>query len=144
MLFGSDRSTLRRTIAGAWARRVQGLPLEVAQARIADVVAMHPEYHCLIADPQSLHRDFGAEDGSTNPFLHMALHLSLHEQRASDRPPGVTRLLDTLVRRTGDVHAADHEAMECLAQVLWEAQRAQSLPAEEQYLECLRARARRR
>lgn len=144
MLFGSDRTALRRTFAQAWARRVQGLPLEPAQARIADVVAMHPEYHSLLADPESLQRDFGPDDGVGNPFLHMALHLSLCEQRASDRPPGVTRLLDALSRRSGDLHTAEHEAIECLAQVLWQAQRAGSVPAEGRYLECLRSRARRR
>jgi len=144
MLFGSDRAALRRTFADAWARRAQGLPLEVTQSRIADVVAMHPEYHSLLADAASLQRDFGAQDGDSNPFLHMAMHLALHEQRASDRPPGVRRLLDELLRRAADAHAAEHAAMECLAQVLWEAQRAGTLPAEGHYLACLRARARRR
>jgi hypothetical protein len=144
MLFGSDRAELRRIFAQAWARRVQGLPLESAQARIADVVAMHPEYHSLLADAQSLQRDFGPDESGGNPFLHMALHLSVREQYASDRPPGVAALLDALLRRTGDRHAADHEAMECLAQVLWEAQRAGTVPAEDRYLECLRLHVRRR
>lgn len=143
MLFGSDRTALRRTFAQAWARRVQGLPLEPSQARIADVVAMHPEYHSLLEDAQSLQRDFGSDEGGGNPFLHMALHLSVREQQASDRPPGVAALLDALLRRTGEQHAADHEAMECLAQVLWEAQRAGTVPAEDRYLACLRLRVRR-
>lgn len=144
MLFGSDRTTLRRTFAQAWARHEQGLPLDAAQARIVDVIAMHPEYHRLMAEPQSLERDFGLDDGATNPFLHMALHLSVREQQATDRPPGSARLLAALQRRRADTHAGEHEAMECLGRALWEAQRAGQMPDEARYLACLRTRGRRR
>ena len=36
------------------------------------------------------------------------------------------------------VHDAEHKMMECLGRILWEAQRNQSLPDDNAYLECLK------
>ncbi|MDH3453113.1 MAG: DUF1841 family protein [Gammaproteobacteria bacterium] len=35
-------------------------------------------------------------------------------------------------------HEAEHAMMECLGQVLWNAQRGAQLPDEAEYLDCLR------
>ena len=140
MIYSSDRATLRRTFADAWRKRRDGSPLDPQEARIADVVAAHPEYHALLDDPRALDRDFTPEGGEANPFLHMAMHLTLGEQRATDRPPGVARELERLARRLGDVHAAEHAAMECLGRVLWESGRSGRMPDEKDYLECMRGR----
>lgn len=144
MLFGTDRNTLRRTFAEAWRRRVMGLVLEPLQARIAQVVEAHPEYHAVVQDTDSLDRDYTPENGQTNPFLHMAMHLALLEQRATDRPSGIARALELVDLKLGDPHAAEHEAMECLGRVMWEAQRAGTAPDEHDYLECVRRLGRRR
>ncbi len=144
VIYGSDRAALRRAFAEAWRKRLEGLPLEPMEARIADVVGAHPEYRRAVEDPGSLQRDYAPDAGETNPFLHMAMHLALVEQRASDRPPGIARALADLARRLGDEHAAEHAAMECLGEALWQAQRAGALPDEGRYLACVRALARRR
>jgi len=61
-----------------------------------------------------------------------------------DQPPGVRNVFDKLAAR-GDEHAAMHQMMDCLGEVIWSAQRAgEAVPADqmtERYLECLRRRA---
>jgi hypothetical protein len=47
-----------------------------------------------------------------------------------------------LLGRAGERHAALHEAIECLAETVWRAQRDQAPPDADAYLECLRRRAR--
>ena len=82
-----------------------------------------------------LDEPFSPEKGETNPFLHMGLHLAIREQVATDRPPGIAALFNNLRDKTGDPHAAEHRALDCLAETLWEAQRNNALPAEQAYLE---------
>ena len=137
-MFSQDRDSLRRYLAAAWAKACAGELLEPLEHQIASLVREHPEYQPLLADPEgAIGRDFAPEAGQTNPFLHLGLHLALLEQVATDRPAGVRAIYQALVRRSGDAHAAEHLAMECLAQALWEAQRGQRPPDEGAYLECL-------
>jgi hypothetical protein len=109
-------------------------PLEV---QIARVVEDHPEYHELMTG-EIIDAAFSPDDGQTNPFLHMGLHLAIREQVATDRPPGIAAIFNTLLVRKGDTHGAEHEALECLAETLWEAQRSNDMPDEQAYLERLR------
>lgn len=137
MLFGQDRDELRRMYAEAWRKADESLPMSPLETQIADVVAAHPEYHAAL-DRDALERDYTGADGATNPFLHMGLHLALREQVATDRPAGVRAVFEGLARRLDDAHAAEHRMIECLAEALWEAQRAGAAPDESAYLERLR------
>ena len=139
MLFaGSGREELRRRYVEAWRRHRERLPLEPLDAAIADVIALHPEYQPLLEDPGNLQRAFTVEDGQVNPFLHMGLHLALREQLATDRPAGIVRERDRLVRSLASAHDAEHLMIDTLAETLWEAQRAGRAPDEAAYLERLR------
>ncbi len=137
MIFGQNRDELRRMYADAWNKRREGQPLSPLESQIADVIEQHPEYHKALAD-DALDRDFSPEQGETNPFLHMGLHLGIREQVATDRPAGIRSIHGTLAARTGDVHTAEHAMIECLAETLWQAQRDNAPPDEQQYLERLR------
>ncbi len=136
MIFGQDRDELRRMYADAWAKRHERKPLSPLETQIADIVAMHPEYHGEVTS-DDLQKDYSPESGQTNPFLHMGLHLGIREQVATDRPAGIARVFEMLVARTGDVHGAEHQMIECLAETLWEAQRDNRAPDEARYLERL-------
>ncbi len=139
-MFGDDRTGMRRVFVEAWRKQQAGEAMEPLEQLIATVVRQHPEYHRLLERPdQTLDRDFLPEAGETNPFLHLGMHISLQEQIGSDRPAGITLLYRQLVLRTGDAHSAEHQIMECLGQMLWEAQRAGRMPDEAAYLECVRA-----
>ena len=144
MLFGNDRTELRRTFTETWRKHQQGLPLEPLQARIADVVLAHPEYHRVLEDGAALEHDYSPESGQSNPFLHMSMHLALIEQQHTDRPMGINKALIRLQRRSADAHDAQHRAMECLGQALWEAQRQGIAPDEQRFLKCVQSLGKRR
>ena len=140
-MYGTDRSAMRRVFVEAWRKHGSGEPMQPLERLIAEVVIQHPEYHRLLeASEAVLEQDFSPESGGTNPFLHLAMHLSLREQLATNRPPGIADLHHRLCARTGDVHDAEHELMECLAEMIWESQRAQSPPDQQAYLACVRNR----
>jgi hypothetical protein len=134
----AGRDELRRRYVNAWRRHREGLPLEPLDAQIADLIALHPEYHALLESPQGAAQDFTVEQGRSNPFLHMGLHLAVREQVATRRPPGIELVHQKLTRLLGDAHAAEHRMIEVLAETLWEAQRAGRAPDEQRYLERLR------
>jgi Domain of unknown function (DUF1841) len=139
-LFDShSREQLRRSYAEAWAKRVARAPLTPLEALIADVIASHPEYQPLVADPQKA-AEFAAATAAENPFLHMGLHLAVREQVSTDRPPGVRELQRQLLAAQGDPHQAEHTMMEALEETLWQAQRAGRAPDETQYLNTVRER----
>ena len=84
-----------------------------------------------------LDRDFTPDGGRTNPFLHMGLHLGIREQVSTNRPAGIAAVYHALAASKGDVHVAEHEMIECLAETLWEAQSLNQPPDEQKYLERL-------
>ena len=137
MIFGQDRNELRKMYADAWKKQLAGQPLSPLEAQIAAVVAEHPEYHDALTGAD-LDRDYTPEGGQTNPFLHMGLHLGIREQVATDRPGGIAKIHRALTARHGDLHAAEHRMIDCLAETLWEAQSANRPPDEALYLERLR------
>jgi hypothetical protein len=141
-MFGNDRNQMRRFFTEAWRKARAGEELIPLERMLAGVIQQHAEYHALLEAPEStLEKDFLPDVGETNPFLHMGMHISLQEQIGTDRPPGVRQLYQQVVRRIGDGHEAEHQMMECLGRMLWEAQRENRLPDEQAYLQCLRSLA---
>jgi hypothetical protein len=133
------RDGLRRRYVEAWRRHRESLPLEPLEDQIVRVLEEHPEYHAVVESAENaLRRDFAPQAGQSNPFLHMGLHLAVREQVATDRPMGIAGVHRELVRRAGDVHAAEHRMIECLGEALWLSQRTGLPPDETAYLESLR------
>lgn len=139
MPFFADRSRdeLRRVYLEAWRKHREGVPMEPIEAQVANVIALHPEYHGMLEGNALVDRDYSPEGGQSNPFLHMGLHLAVRDQIATDRPAGIRAAFTSAVKRTGSEHDAEHAFMECLAETLWEAQRAGLPPDEKLYLERL-------
>jgi len=137
---GQDRDQLRRMYLDTWKKYTSRVPLEPLEAQVAAVIAEHPEYvPWLESGDEAVAAEFTPEGGQQNPFLHMGLHLAIREQVATNRPTGITAIHETLSKRMGDVHAAEHAMLEPLAETLWEAQRSGRVPNEMAYLEKLRA-----
>lgn len=136
MIFGQDRTELRKMYADAWEKHTADLPMSALESQIAVVIAEHPEYHAAISE--NLDKDYTVEGTETNPYLHMGLHLGIREQIATNRPAGIRAVFEKLAAKSGDPHAAEHRMIDCLAETLWEAQRAQQPPDERRYLESLR------
>ncbi|MBP6515064.1 MAG: DUF1841 family protein [Steroidobacteraceae bacterium] len=135
------RDELREMWVEAWRKRRAGLPAEPLEAELADVAGEHPEYHDILeGDEGALHRDWTPEQGQSNPFLHMGLHVAVREGIVTDRPPGIAAIAQSLRTRLGSGHEAEHQLLECLAETLWEAQRAGLPPDQDTYLEKARQR----
>jgi hypothetical protein len=130
-----SREELRQVYVDAWRKRRDGLPMEPLEAQISDVIALHPEYHAALERPDTvLDRDYSPEGGQSNPFLHMGLHLAVRDQIATDRPPGIRTAFESVARHMSSAHDAEHQLIECLAETMWEAQRANLPPDENAYL----------
>ncbi len=108
------------------------------QQMIVSVIVQHPEYHRLLETQDSLDRDYHAAQGETNPFLHMSMHIALHEQVSTNTPPGIAALHHQLANQLGDLHDAEHLMMNCLVDALWLAQQNQRMPDENTYFDCLK------
>ncbi len=141
MLYGNDRPRMRRYFSDVWTKYRSNKPLEPMEVLIAQVITVHPEYYEAVENPDHLDRDFTPEQGQTNPFLHMGMHLAIREQSMTDQPPGVRDIYFALMKKFGGDHEAEHQMMECLGDMLWNAQRAGTEPDPDNYLECLKSRA---
>lgn len=138
-MFTSNRDQLRRFYCDAWKKHREGSALEPLECQLRDIILAHPEYHSLLENPDTaLGRDYLPELGESNPFLHMALHLALHEQLATDRPAGIRAVAQRLRLRYPEPHALEHYMIDCLAETIWRSQRDATPPDEAAYLRCLR------
>jgi hypothetical protein len=114
-------------------------PLE-AIAR--DWIMQHPEYAEELSDTEAaLAADYSVESGKTNPFLHLAMHLSIAEQISIDQPPGIRMAAQQLARRIDSEHEAHHQIMECLGEMIWTSQRNGLPPDGQAYIDCVQRAA---
>lgn len=123
----------------AWRKYRAGEPLAGIETLALDVILEHPEYHDALSHPERTREKEYVDE--SNPFLHMSLHVALEEQLSINQPPGITQRFQALLVRYQDRHAALHEALECLAETVWRAQRDRAAPDAAAYLDCLAARA---
>ena len=144
MLFGQDRNQIRGIYCEAWRKARERTPLEPLEHLIVEVIEWHPEYHALLEDIEAAYGwEPQSEAAQSNPFLHMGMHIALREQLQSGRPSGIGEHYRALAKQLGDAHEAEHQMMECLGEVLWQAQSTGTAPSEQAYLECLGRRAHR-
>ncbi len=137
-MLGGERDQMRKVFFEAWRKQQAGEPMQPLETMVAGVVRQHPEYHRLLEHPEGgLKKEFLPEGGETNPFLHLAMHISLLEQVSTDRPAGIGERYRRLCQKLGDAHDAEHQLMECLGRMLWEAQSENRMPDEAAYLECI-------
>jgi Domain of unknown function (DUF1841) len=138
-VFNPSRDQARNFLFDAWRKFREHAPLEGLETVAVDVLLLHPEYHPILDDPDRfLDRDYVPEQGQSNPFLHMSLHLAIEEQLAIDQPPGIRAEFERILATRGDRHDALHAVLECLGETIWRAQRDRAAPDGEAYLECLR------
>jgi hypothetical protein len=122
-MFNPSRDQVRQFFCAAWKKHLERLPLVGAEVAAADIAARHPEYHALLNDAdQALGQEWTPEGGQMNPFLHLSLHLAIHEQVSIDQPPGIRAAFEGLRARLGQ-HEAEHVILECLGETIWRAQR---------------------
>ncbi len=141
-MFAPSQHDVRRFFCDAWRKHSGALPLTPIEAQAADWIKEHPEYHADLADlDAALATVFDVEAGRSNPFLHLSMHLSITEQVGIDQPRGIKQAYELLRHRLGSAHAAQHEVMECLGEMIWASQRTGLPPDGHAYLDCVRRRA---
>ena len=100
-------------------------PLTPLEALAADWISQHPEYFDDLSDADAaVAASYTVEEGRTNPFLHLSMHLSISEQVSIDQPRGIKAAVEKLAHRLGSLHEAHHIAMEALGEMVWASQRS--------------------
>lgn len=141
-MFAPSQEQVRRFFCEAWAKSLAGQPLTPLEAQACDWITQHPEYHDDLADVDAaIVRQYTVEEGRTNPFLHLSMHLSITEQVSIDQPRGVKQAVALLARRLNSLHEAHHVAMEALGEMVWDAQRSGKPFDGEAYIDRLQMRA---
>ena len=138
-MFNPTRDQSRDFLFDVWAKHLAGAQLSALESLALSIVLEHPEYQAVLGDRERHRdRDWRPEGGETNPFLHLAMHLAIEEQLSIDQPPGIRAAVEALARRRDSAHDARHDVMECLAEVIWQAQRHGAAFDNATYLDCIR------
>lgn len=141
-MFAPSQNDVRTFFCEAWRKHRAGEPLSAMDTLAAQWTERHPEYHADLADLEAaLAAVYTVDEGRTNPFLHLSMHLSISEQVSIDQPRGIRQAVELLAAKRGDLHAAQHEVMDCLGEMLWESQRSGQPPDPHAYLDRVRRRA---
>jgi len=138
-MYGNDRNALRQRFIDAWQKGQAKQPLDPLEAIIVDIVALHPEYHRLLeSGEKALGRDWLPDDGETNPFLHLSMHVAVREMALARRPVGIDREYKRLCDHFHDVMEAEHAIMDRLGEVMWNAQRTGREPDQKAFMQSIR------
>ncbi|MEO7390671.1 MAG: DUF1841 family protein [Ramlibacter sp.] len=141
-MFNPSQPDVRRFFCAVHAKSHGGQPMDALETLAGQWLQEHPEYEADMADADAaVARAYDGQDGRSNPFLHLSMHLSISEQSSIDQPRGIRQAVELLAARLGSLHDAQHEVMDCLGQMLWESQRAGRPPDGESYIDCVRRRA---
>ncbi len=141
-MFQPSQDDVRRFFCDVQRKQRVRLPMSAMESLAAGWVGEHPEYADDLADADAaVARRYAVEDGRTNPFLHLSMHLSISEQCSIDQPAGIRQAVELLAARRGSLHDAQHEVMECLGEMIWASQRSGLPPDGLAYLDAVRRRA---
>lgn len=141
-MFTPSQDDVRRFFCEVQQKIITNAILTPLEAIARDWLQQHPEYREILSDVDAaLGADFSVERGDSNPFLHLSMHLSIAEQISIDQPPGIRAAYLALARRLDSEHAAHHQIMECLGQMLWTSQRNGMPPDGAAYIDCIRRSA---
>ena len=141
-MFSPSQADVRRFFCAVYSKAQASQPLEAIETIASLWIDEHPEYHATLADVDTALSAMGqAEEGSSNPFLHLSMHLSISEQCSIDQPRGIRQALELLTHRRNSLHLAHHEAMDCLGRMIWDSQSAGRPPDGEAYIACVQQHA---
>lgn len=137
-MFSPSREQARQFFFDTWRKYRQREMLSAMEDMALEVVLLHPEYQAMLDDAEHYHdKDYLPEMGDINPFLHMSMHIAVMEQLSIDQPAGIRKRFEHLLKKTGNEHDAMHQVMECLGEMIWQAQRNRSALDASVYFDCL-------
>lgn len=137
-MFNPSRDEARQFLFESWRKRRAGELLSPLEDLTAQLIDKHPEFHALFSDPErNQDKDYAADGNILNPFLHLMMHLTIEEQISLGQPLGIREQFERLTRKYASEHEAQHAIMDCLGEMIWQAQRHQTAPDPAIYLSCL-------
>ncbi len=137
-MFQPTRDEARQFLFESWRKRSAGELLTPLEDLTAQLIDKHPEYHALFDDPErNLDKYFAPDGNVVNPFLHLMMHLTIEEQISIGQPQGIREQFARLTQKYESEHEAQHAIMDCLGEMIWQAQRNQSQPDAMVYMSCL-------
>ena len=141
-MFTPSQADVRQFFCSVYAKNNSGQPLEAIESIASQWIEEHPEHHADFANAEAaLKKMYQVEDGKTNPFLHLSMHLSISEQCSIDQPRGIRQAVELLAAKRDSLHDAHHQVMDCLGQMVWESQRAGRPPDGAAYIDCVQRQA---
>lgn len=137
-MFNPTRDDARKFLFESWRKRRKGELLSPLEDLTTQLIEKHPEYHALLDDPDNHQdKDFAPDGNVVNPFLHLMMHLTIEEQISIGQPAGIREQFSRLTRKYQSEHEAQHAMMDCLGEMIWQAQRNKTAPDAAVYLNCL-------
>ncbi len=137
-MFQPSQADVRKFFCAVYAKWHTAQPMDALETLASQWVAEHPEYHADFANEAvALEKMYDVEDGKTNPFLHLSMHLSVSEQCSIDQPRGIRQAVELLTARRNSLHDAHHETMEALGKMIWESQRSGRPPDGQAYIDAV-------
>jgi hypothetical protein len=137
-MFNPTRDQARQFLYEAWRKRRDGELLTPLEDLTAQLIYKHPEYHELLSAPNNnKDKDFLTGGSEVNPFLHIMMHLSIEEQISIGQPHGIRQQFARLTQKYDSEHEAQHSMMDCLGEMIWQAQRNKTEPDAAIYINCL-------
>ena len=124
-MYDENTHDVRRYFGHVWQNRLNPLQLDALQQKALRIIEAHPEYQTYLEHVEDyLDKNWTPEQGETNPFLHLSLHLSIQEQVGIDQPFGIRAIHQKLIGTHNDNWVkAEDEMMEALVETIWQAQR---------------------
>ena len=124
-MYDVNTHDVRRYFGHVWQNRLNPLQLDALQQKALRIIEAHPEYQIYLEQVEEyLDKNWTPEQGETNPFLHLSLHLSIQEQVGIDQPFGIRAIHQKLIGMHNDNWVkAEDEMMDALVETIWQAQR---------------------
>ena len=124
-MYDVNTHDVRLYFGHVWQNRLNPLQLDALKQKALRIIEAHPEYQTYLEHVEDyLDKNWTPEQGETNPFLHLSLHLSIQEQVGIDQPFGIRAIHQNLLGMHNDNWVkAEDEMMEALVETIWQAQR---------------------
>lgn len=137
-MYNLSQQDVRHFFFDVYSKANKKEPLTDLEKIAYSLILEHPEYSNILQNiDKYLEYNWSVENGETNPFLHLSMHLSILEQLSIDQPFGIKDLFRKLCEKFGDKHDAAHQLMDCLSEMIWTAQRHKNAPNPQIYFECI-------
>jgi hypothetical protein len=137
-MFQPTRDEARNFLFESWRKCKAGELRTPLEDLAAQLIAKHPEYFAVLENPDGYQdKDYQPEQGETNPFLHLMMHITIEEQISIDQPVGIRAHFTRLTRQFESEPDAQHRIMNCLSEMIWQAQRNHTQPDAAIYFACL-------